>query len=46
MNAGEYTVCLKPSGDSYAGAQTLAVTVARADVTFIPPEAAIPEVRE
>ena len=43
VNAGEYTVFFKPAGDPDAEAQTLAVTVAKADVTFIPPEAAAPE---
>jgi hypothetical protein len=43
VNAGDYTVFLKPAGDPDAEAQTLAVTVAKADVTFIPPEAAIAE---
>ena len=43
VNAGEYTVFLKPAGDPDAEAQALAVTIAKADVTFIPPEAAIAE---
>ena len=43
VNAGEYTVFLKPAGDPDAEAQALAVTVAKADVTFTPPEAAIAE---
>ena len=37
MDAGEYTVYYKTAED--AEAQTLTVTVAKADVVLIPPEA-------
>ena len=41
VNAGEYTVYFKAAED--AEPQTLAVTIAKADVVFTPPEAAVGE---
>ncbi len=40
VDAGEYTVYFRPADDSDAEPQTLAVTVAKADVVFTPPVAA------
>ena len=43
MNAGEYTVYYIPASDPQAEPAALTVTVAKADVVFIAPEAATGE---